>query len=312
MIVRPRPTAWQLLYILRGTVLPRVLPQVLGVAALSCLAVWGLRNEGIHLPSGATVPLSLLGLVLSIFLGFRNNASYDRWWEGRKLWGALIIELRSLAREAVALLDDGAVPSGPVKGREDARRLVHWGIAFAYALAGHLRGGDESASAGRFLSPEEAARLRASINPPDALLREMANELAALRRAGRLTDIPWQTLSERVQGLATVLAACERIRFTPLPFAYTVLLHRTAYLFCLILPFGLAEMLGWFAPVLSAILAYTFFGLDMLGEDLENPFGQVPNGLPLLAMARIAERGLLESLGEPVPEPLQPQDSVLM
>jgi ion channel-forming bestrophin family protein len=107
--------------------------------------------------------------------------------------------------------------------------------------------------------------------------------------------------------LSTVLAACERIRFTPLPFAYTVLLHRTAYLFCLILPFGLAELLGWFAPVLSSLLAYTFFGLDRLGDELENPFSQVPNGLPLLAMALTAERGLREALGEPVPEPLKPE-----
>jgi ion channel-forming bestrophin family protein len=111
--------------------------------------------------------------------------------------------------------------------------------------------------------------------------------------------------------LSTVLAACERIRFTPLPFAYTVLLHRTAYLFCLILPFGLAELLGWFAPVLSSLLAYTFFGLDRLGDELENPFSQVPNGLPLLAMTRTAERELREALGEPVPEPLKPEDYVL-
>jgi ion channel-forming bestrophin family protein len=156
---------------------------------------------------------------------------------------------RALARDAVALLDDGVAPGGPVKGREEARRLAHRSIAFAYALAGSLRGSDESESAGRFLALEEAARLKASINPPDALLREMANELAALRRAGRLTDISWQTLSERVHGLATVLAACERIRSNPLPFTCTVLLHRTAYLFCLILPFGLAEMLGWRTPL---------------------------------------------------------------
>ncbi|MDC0711172.1 bestrophin family protein [Stigmatella sp. ncwal1] len=312
MIVRPRPTAWQLLYILRGTVLPRVLPQVLGVSGLSCLAVWGPRNLGIHLPPSTAVPMSLLGLALSIFLGFRNNASYDRWWEARKHWGALIIELRSLARETVALLDDGAVPGVPVQGRQEARRLIHRGIAFAYAFAGYLRGHDDRENLARFLSPEEAGRVRASINPPDALLREMANELASLRRTGRLADIPWQTLSERVGALSAVLAACERIRFTPLPFAYTVLLHRTAYLFCLILPFGLAEMLGWLAPVLSAILAYTFFGLDALGDELENPFGQVPNGLPLLAIARTAERGLLEALGEPTPEPLQPQSYVLM
>ncbi|OJH36845.1 bestrophin family protein [Cystobacter ferrugineus] len=312
MIIRPRPTAWQLLYILRGSVLVLVLPQVLGISLLSCLAVLSIRKDWLHLPSSTAVPMSLLGLALSIFLGFRNNASYDRWWEARKLWGALIIELRSLARDAVALLDDGADPGTPVRGRHDARRLVHRGIAFAHALAGYLRGHDEGGNLSRYLTPDELARVRASINPPDALLREMAQELASLRRTGRLTDIAWQSLNERVGGLSTVLTACERIRFTPLPFAYTVLLHRTAYLFCLLLPFGLAELLGWMAPVLAAVLAYTFFGLDALGDELENPFAHVPNGLPLQAMARTAERGLLEALGEPLPEPLQPQSYVLM
>jgi putative membrane protein len=312
MIIRPRPTAWQLLYILRGTVLLLVLPQVLGISLLSCLAVLSVRKDWLHLPSSTAVPMSLLGLALSIFLGFRNNASYDRWWEARKHWGALIIELRSLARDAVALLDDGADPATPVRGRHDAQRLVHRGIAFAHALAGYLRGHDEGSNLARYLAPDELARVRASINPPDALLREMALELASLRRTGRLTDIAWQTLNERVSGLTLVLTACERIRFTPLPFAYTVLLHRTAYLFCLLLPFGLAELLGWLAPLLAAVLAYTFFGLDALGDELENPFAHVPNGLPLLAMARTVERGLLESLGEPTPEPMRPQSYLLM
>jgi putative membrane protein len=108
-----------------------------------------------------------------------------------------------------------------------------------------------------------------------------------------------------------VLAACERIRLTPLPFAYTVLLHRTAYLFCLLLPFGLADTLGWFTPVLAGAVAYTFFGLDLLGDELEEPFGTAPNDLPLLALARTAERNLLEALGEPQPESLQPVDFVL-
>ncbi|EPX57422.1 hypothetical protein D187_007176 [Cystobacter fuscus DSM 2262] len=312
MILRPRPTAWQLLYILRGTVLLLVLPKVLGISLLSCLAVLSIRMDWLHLPSSTAVPMSLLGLALSIFLGFRNNASYDRWWEARKHWGALIIELRSLARDAVALLDDGADPGTPVRGHHDARRLVHRGIAFAHALAGYLRGYDEGDNLARYLAPDELARVRASINPPDALLREMAQEFATLRRTGRLTDITWQTLNERVGGLSAVLAACERIRFTPLPFAYTVLLHRTAYLFCLLLPFGLAELLGWMAPVLAAALAYTFFGLDALGDELENPFAHVPNGLPLRALARTAERGLLEALGEPLPEPLLPQSYLLM
>ncbi|MET0402045.1 MAG: bestrophin family ion channel, partial [Cystobacter sp.] len=295
-----------------GSVLPKVFPQVMGVALLCCVVVAALREDIIHLPSTTGMPMTLLGLALSIFLGFRNNASYDRWWEARKHWGALVIELRGLARDAVALLDDGVEPDAPTRGRHDARRIVYLGISFAHALAGYLRGHDESANLARYLAPDELARIQSSITPPEALLREVSRELATLRRSGRLADIPWQSLSERVGALSSVLAACERIRLTPLPFAYTVLLHRTAYLFCLLLPFGLAEMLGWMAPMLAAILAYTFFGLDALGDELENPFASMANSLPLLAIARTAERGLLEALGEPLPEPLRPRDYTLM
>lgn len=290
---------------MRGTILPRVLPHVLGIAALSALVVWAYRQGYLHLQISSPAPLSLLGLTLSIFLGFRTNASYDRWWEARKHWGALIIELRAFSHEALALLsDDGGVSLA-------VRRLVKRNIAFAHALAAHLRGHDAREDLTRLLPEPEAARVLASPNRPNALLREQERELAALLREKQLTDITWSELRARVQALMHVLGACERIRFTPLPFTYTVLLHRTAYLFCLLLPFGLAEALGWFTPVLAAMIAYTFFGLDRLSDELEEPFGTEPNDLALLAMARTVEMNLLEALGEPQPEPLKPRDFIL-
>ncbi|RKH66784.1 bestrophin family protein [Corallococcus llansteffanensis] len=310
MIVRPRPGFFRLLFVVRGTILPRVLPHVLGIAALACLVVLTLKQGYLRLPVTSPAPLSLLGIALSIFLGFRNNACYDRWWEARKQWGALIIELRAFTHAAIALLDDGRAEL-PVAGRQAARRLVHRSIAFAHALAAHLRGHDAGEDISRFVAEPERPRVLASGNRPNALLREHQVELAALLREGRLTDITWGALNERVHAMMSVFTACERIRLTPLPFAYTVLLHRTAYLFCLLLPFGLAEAMGWFAPVLSAMIAYTFFGLDLLSDELEEPFGNAPNDLPLLAMVRTAEINLLEALGEPQPEPLRPRDFIL-
>ncbi|MCP3143466.1 bestrophin family protein [Pyxidicoccus xibeiensis] len=310
MIVRPRPSLLRLLFVVRGTILPRVLPHVVGIAALACLVVWATKQTDLRLPVATPAPLSLLGIALSIFLGFRNNASYDRWWEARKVWGALLIELREYSHEAITQLDDGRAEL-PLAGRQAARRLVHRNIAFAHALAAHLRGHDAGEDISRFVPEPERSRVLASGNRPNALLREHTGELAALRREGRLSDITWSALNERVHALMGVLCACERIRFTPVPFTYTVLLHRTAYLFCLLLPFGLAEALGWFTPVLSAMIAYTFFGLDRLSDELEEPFGDAPNDLPLLAMARTAEMNLLEALGEPQPEPLRPVDFIL-
>ncbi|MBC9180065.1 bestrophin family protein [Pseudoroseomonas ludipueritiae] len=294
MILRPRPSSWALLFILRGSIVPVVAPRLLGVTLLGGAVVAAERHWPGLLPELPLASFALFGLALSIFLGFRNNACYDRWWEGRKQWGRLIIEARSLAREATALL--GPQPA-----------LLRRAIGFTHALCARLRGRDELAAAVPWLPPEEAAALAAAPNLPDAILRAMNMELAALRRDGRLSDMLYIGLEERLHGLSEVQAACERIRSTPLPFAYTLLLHRTAFLFCLLLPFGLAGTIGLATPFASALLAYAFFGLDALGDQLEEPFGLEPNDLPLDAITRTVEIELLAALGETdLPPPLRP------
>ncbi len=121
----------------------------------------------------------------------------------------------------------------------------------------------------------------------------------------------WTMLEAKVGGLAEVQAACERIRGTPLPFVYTLLLNRTAYLFCILLPFGAAGLIGWGTPIAAAVVAYTFFGLEVLGHELEDPFSLHQNGLPLDAIVRTVEIDVLTALGEPAPPPLLPVDYLL-
>jgi putative membrane protein len=120
-------------------------------------------------------------------------------------------------------------------------------------------------------------------------------------------------LAEHINQLTAIQGACERIRHTALPFAYTLLLHRTAHLFCVLLPFGVVHSLGYATPLLTALVAYTFFGLDALGDELEEPFGTAQNDLPLDAMTRNIEIDLAEYRGlDEVPAPLKPVDFVLM
>ncbi|MNG21668.1 Bestrophin, RFP-TM, chloride channel [compost metagenome] len=105
---------------------------------------------------------------------------------------------------------------------------------------------------------------------------------------------------------------CERIKSTPLPFPYTLLLHRTIYIFCVLLPFAMAQPLGWLAPIFTAIVSYTFFGLDAISDELEDPFGRDENDLPTDAMVRTIEREILSATGHTeLPPPLQPVDFVL-
>ncbi len=293
MIVRPRPGSLQLFFILRGSIVPAIASRLLVIVAFSCLLLI-LADKGIiHLAEIPLAPFSFLGLALSVFLGFRNNACYERWWEARKQWGDLIVQARSFSRESRALL-------GQSVSQEEMVRAV---IGFAHALAAQLRDKDPSREAMPWLAAPDV--LAGKRNIPDAILRDINQRLAHALHHDELSDIRYESLSARLLAMAGIQAACERIRNTPTPFAYSLLLHRTAWLFCLLLPFGVVNVIGIMTPLVVAITAYTFFGLDALGDELEEPFGLTDNDLPLDAMVRTIEIDLLESLGvTDLPAPL--------
>ncbi|RVD35990.1 hypothetical protein EN742_23655, partial [Mesorhizobium sp. M4A.F.Ca.ET.020.02.1.1] len=241
--------------------------------------------------NAGTAPFALLGVALSIYLGFRNNAAYDRWWEARKLWGQLVFDIRNLARASTGLIED----------RAELRGLLMDAIAFCHFLRGLLRRVDATAEARGFIGDEAEAVVKA-VNSPDALVRRMGARIAALRKSGALDAVGYRILDERLSEIAAAQAGCERIAGTPLPFAYTLLLQRTAYVFCLLLPFGLVAPAGWATPLFTALIAYTFFGLDALSEELEDPFGTQPNDLALDGLCRVCEISVFEALGEPAPK----------
>ncbi|MET0280143.1 MAG: bestrophin family ion channel [Steroidobacteraceae bacterium] len=298
MIIRPRPTFFQLFFIMRGSVIPRIAPQLLGFALYAAAAVLLVRHFQIQFGATGLAPFTLLGVALSIYLGFRNNAAYDRWWEARKLWGQMVFEIRNLTRAAMALIpaDSGAT-----------RPLLMAALAFCHQLRGQLRNVDVSHEAARFLGAEAPAIAPFS-NRADAVLRGMGQRIGQLRAAGRIDAMDFRILDERLSTLAALQAGCERIANTPLPFAYTLLLHRAAYIFCMMLPFGLAASLGWLTPLFTVVIAYSFFGLDALSEELEDPFGMEMNDLPLDRMCRVCEISVFEALGEQAPAPMKEVD----
>jgi putative membrane protein len=307
MIVRDRPTGLQLLFVLRGSVLPRIW-QHLGITTL--LAVLVTLTDGrlgqykLHL---TTIPFTLMGLALAIFLGFRNNAAYDRYWEGRKQWGELVLRSRNLARQCLSLL---SVDADPDAGLSDTpARMVRRAIGYAHALRHRLRGSDPAPEVAAWLTPAEWDNVRAQPNLPHALMLAMGHDLARCLREGRIEPCLVPAIDATLSAMTGVAAACERIRGTPIPFSYTLLLHRTAYLYCFLLPFGLVDTIGYSTPLVTAIVAYTFFGLDALGDEIEEPFGASDNDLPLDALCRTIEIDLLMALGEGnLPPSLLPVD----
>lgn len=312
MIVRKRPRGWQLFFILRGSILYAIRWSLL-VNTLLAIAVTYAHGNLFALKITLTpIPFSLIGLALAIFLGFRNTAAYDRYWEGRKLWGELVIQTRLLCRQVLAYANPtGFRHSGTHHDREQdaqVRRLV----AFTHALRHHLRDSDPTADMAPHLSEEDMATCLRSQHRPEALLHLMSRQLDQWQQEGRLREITAMELDHGLSALQRVTGGCERIKNTPLPFSYTLMLHRTAYLYCVLLPFGLVDAIGFMTPLVVAIVSYTFFGLDALGDEIEEPFGTSPNDLPLSAMCRSIERLLREMIGDDdLPPPLLPEDYCL-
>lgn len=313
MIIRDRPSGLKLFLLLRGSVLPRILPTLAVNVAIATLVTWSHGDLWDLKITLTTIPFTLIGLPIAIFLGFRNNSAYDRFWEGRKLWGELLLRSRNLARQCTGLIE-GDGPALARNGLHDVRvRMVMRAIAYSCALRDMLRHRPLDPLLAGLLQPQEFAQLEGQRNQPDALMRHMGQDLGRCIREGRIDSCLAANIDHTLSAMTAAAASCERIKNTPIPFSYSVLLHRTAYLYCFLLPFGLVDTIGFMTPVVVAIVAYTFFGLDALGDELEEPFGMEPNDLPLDAICRAIEIDLRSALGdEDIPPPLEAVDFCLM
>ncbi|KAA0945957.1 MULTISPECIES: bestrophin family protein [unclassified Pseudomonas] len=296
MIVRLKPNLFGILFSLKGSIANRIALRSLLVTLLASVIVLVEALHPAYFSKVNATPFTLLGLSLSIFMSFRNNACYDRWWEGRKQLGQMIIEVRSLIRET-QVFNNCAEREGILRGL----------CGFAHGLVARLRLEDEARAIKPWITIDSNHP-----NLPDSVLQALGARCSGLAEQGCISDWRYTQLETRLVGLSQVQAACERIKSTPLPFPYTLLLHRTIYLFCILLPFAMAEPLGWMAPIFTAIVSYTFFGLDEIGDDLEDPFGFDENDLPCNAIVRTLEREILAALGETsLPPALEPVDYVL-
>jgi putative membrane protein len=308
MIVRDRPSGLRLFLILRGSILSsiwKVLAVNVGLSVLVTVAHGVAFRYKVTLTA---IPFSLIGLALAIFLGFRNNAAYDRYWEGRKQWGRLVSTSRTLARQCQSLVV-GAEPGNPaaLDLRAAQIRMVRRAIAVAHALRHSLRGTSGRDELHDFLTEEERQQIGKTSSDTNFLMLRMGVDLQQCLKEGWVDGCLAAAIDASLSAMTDVATACERIKNTPIPFSYTLLLHRTAYLYCFLLPFGLVDSIGYMTPVVVAIVAYTFFGLDALGDEIEEPFGVSPNDLPLEAICRTIEIDLRESMQDKaIPPPLLP------
>ncbi|MDF2430436.1 MAG: ion channel-forming bestrophin family protein [Mucilaginibacter sp.] len=293
-----------MLFIWEGSVLPRILPRLVVLFLLS-VAVLVLKGTLFSYKISLNpTPFTLFGIALALFLGFRNNASYDRFWEGRKLWGALLNETRSLARQAVTL-------SGYDPQSAEVAIFINYLIAFTYALNHQLRKTDPSAHFKTLLPPLLAEKLSNARYKPIMLMKEMGLWVQKAKQEGKIDSMVAVAFDSNLNKLSEIVGGCERIVSTPIPYTYGVLLHRTVYLYCFLLPFGFVDSLGLFMPLIVVFIAYTFVALEAIADEIEEPFGTEPNDLALNEMSRMIENTLLEIADQPLKDHAASQQYII-
>jgi putative membrane protein len=273
------------LFDIRGSMVREITGRVAAVVAWAALVVaFHLYVRPVAVPS--TVH-ALVGVAIGLLLVIRTNASYERFWEGRKMWGGMVNESRNLARAVRAFL-----PGAP----EMAERIALWTAAFAYASMHTLRGSKSLGPMAERLPEEEVRATLAADHVPSAVALRLSALLYEARRQGHVSDYVMMTLDNNVQLLVDYIGACERIHKTPLPFAYVVHLRRALILYCLTLPFALIESYGWSTIIDTLLIAYILFGIEEIGVEIEDPFGEDDNDLPLEQICATIERNLLAGL----------------
>lgn len=261
---------WQHLFIVRGGLVREISGRVLVFALWGAVVTWFHLN--VHKVDIPATGHTLAGTALSLLLVFRTNSSYDRFWEGRKLWGGIVNETRNLLRASLV----------NIRSAELLRRLAAWTAMYPFALTRVLRSGQgELGPAAAVLPAAEVERVRSAGNPAVAVALRMSAVLAEAKQRGLISDYVHMQLDHNVQLLIDYQGGCERIVRTPLPFAYMLHLRRTLILFLLTLPFALVETFSWVTVLVDVMIGYTFLGIEEIGVEIEEPFGTEDNDLPL-------------------------------
>lgn len=272
-----------MLFVMQGSYFKRlIVPQVLLFIFSFFIYFYQTHIATEPVPLNPSV-FAILGISLAIFHGFCNNAAYDRFWEGRKLWGTLVWLSRNIARQVVTL---------PNVSMAEKQAFIRHQIAFVHSLRQQLRAEDNTANLQRLLTVEEQQAVVGQNFIALRLTQIMGQMLANWQAEQKIDVWQWQSLDNTLGEIAHIQAGCERINNTPIPYAYFVLLHRTVYLYCFMLPFGLGNAIGWVTPFVVSFVGYTFMALNEIVDEISEPFGTGENELPLGMMCDTIETQL--------------------
>ena len=261
----------------------------------------GHHVEHVHLP---VTPVAVVGGAIGIFVSFRTNSAYDRWWEGRKLWGRLINSSRHFATQVLAYLPaptHGGEHQPPLPS-ELQQTLVRRHIAYVHALRVLLRSESLADDAGfrAFVPEREAERTIAESNPTHALLHTQMRALVTEADAGRVDALRLQSFDETIRALLDIQGGCERIKKTPFPPSYRFIADRLIQAYAFMLPLGLVGTIenSWVTIPLTVLVCLSFALISEVGRVLEDPFTNFWPALPLSALSKTIEINLRQRLGD--------------
>ena len=253
--------------------------------------------------------LSIFGTVIGILLAFRTNSCYGRWWEARILWGGIVNDSRTWVRQILVFCDP--VEQG-VESDFQLQQMAHRQVALCLSLSRSLRGQDPFADLASLLDDDVLSELKRHTNVPNAILLRHGIELRRLYEEGRLDSYRFCELEQTLRRLTDRMGGCERIKNTPFPTSYAMLVHALVYLFILALPIGLTQMpsAALFATALTSGLGFLI--VERIAIYLQDPFANQPSDTPMLGLSRTIEINIRQMLKEAkIPDPLKPVDGIL-
>ena len=277
-MVAYNPKDWlKLIFIFHKSDTFRMLLPALLLAALYSILLTYLSVELHYLEFNSTTVIhSLLGFVISLLLVFRTNTAYDRWWEGRKLWGELVNSSRNFALKINTMMPNEA---------KDTKDNLYILIGnFPFVLKEHLRGGFKSKDieSNTTISVED---LNLAKHKPNAIIWAIEKEIVQARKQQYLSAEALLMLNDELKTMANVCGACERIKNTPIPYSYSMFLKKFIFAYVFTMPLGFVfDFKYWTAPIVVFIF-YAFASIELIAEEIEDPFGTDANDLPTDAIA---------------------------
>lgn len=256
------------------------------LVGIYCYGVYYLEVEYLHLNSKSSISNigmihSLLGFVLSLLLVFRTNTAYDRWWEGRKLWGKLVNDSRNFVVKINSIL-----PENDLKNRTQIAKYLRF---FPYFLASHL-----SKESTRLVLDEDFSDLQKELqhHPPAELVFLLTKKLYQLKKENKISDTEMLFLDTQLSGFLDVCGGCERIKNTPIPYSYSSFIKKFIIFYVMALPVANVVNLGGFMIPITMFVYYVLMSLELIAEEIEDPFNNDENDIPMEAISQNIERSI--------------------